>query len=213
MYPISCSYSIRFMIKSVLFILMLGSLNTVYAQHHEMSMPMPASKNVYLQMMDQMMVNMDKAAPTTSADKDFLTMMIPHHQGAVDMANYEIAHGKNREMIQLAKSIKAEQLVQIQQMQLLLRNTKTFASAGKTHQQANQKMMAVMMQQMPKEKTLSNDDNAFARVMIPHHQAAIDMAKVALQYGTNKNTKRLAESIISDEQIEIDQMKKFSHIQ
>jgi uncharacterized protein (DUF305 family) len=103
--------------------------------------------------------------------------------------------------------------VQIQQMQLLLRNTKTFAGKGKAHQQANQKMMVVMMQQMPKDKTLSNDDNAFARVMIPHHQAAIDMAKVALQYGTDKNTKRLAESIISDEQIEIDQMKKFTPIQ
>ena len=201
------------MIRSVLFLLVLGSFNTAYAQHHDMSMPMAAPKNVYLQMMDQMMVSMDKAAPSASADKDFLTMMIPHHQGAVAMANYEIAHGKNREMIQLAKSIKAEQLVQIQQMQLLLRNTKTFVNAGKAHQHANQKMMVVMMQQMPKDKTLSNDDNAFARVMIPHHQAAIDMAKVALQYGTDKNTKRLAESIISDEQIEIDQMKKFIPIQ
>lgn len=200
------------MLKLSFFILLMSILDAAKAQHHDMSMPMPASKNVYLQMMDQMMVSMDKSAPTHSSDKDFLTMMIPHHQGAVDMANYEIEHGKNREMVQLAKSIRAEQLVQIQQMELLLRSAKTFVSAGTAHQQANQKMMMVMMQQMPKEKVLSNDDNAFAWVMIPHHQAAIDMAKVALQYGTNKNIKRLAESMISDEQIEIDQMKKFSHI-
>ncbi|MES2060315.1 MULTISPECIES: DUF305 domain-containing protein [Mucilaginibacter] len=204
------------MMPKLSFVILLMSLfGVAKAQHHDMSMSMsmPTSTNVYLKMMDQMMVNMDRVVPTASADEDFLAMMIPHHQGAVDMANYEIAHGKNRELIQLAKSIKAEQLVQIQQMQLLLRNTKTFAGKGKAHQQANQKMMVVMMQQMPKDKTLSNDDNAFARVMIPHHQAAIDMAKVALQYGTDKNTKRLAESIISDEQIEIDQMKKFTPIQ
>ena len=204
------------MMPKLSFVILLMSLfGVAKAQHHDMSMSMsmPTSTNVYLKMMDQMMVNMDRVVPTASADEDFLAMMIPHHQGAVDMANYEIAHGKNRELIQLAKSIKAEQLVQIQQMQLLLRNTKTFSGKGKAHQQANQKMMVVMMQQMPKDKTLSNDDNAFARVMIPHHQAAIDMAKVALQYGTDKNTKRLAESIISDEQIEIDQMKKFTPIQ
>ena len=46
-------------------------------------------------------------------------------------------------------------------------------------------------------------DRDFARVMIPHHQGAIDMALAELRYGRDKRLKRLAQEIIVDQQQEI----------
>jgi uncharacterized protein (DUF305 family) len=50
-------------------------------------------------------------------------------------------------------------------------------------------------------------DEDFARMMIPHHQGAIDMAKVELQFGTDPVLRRLAQEIIVTQQSEIDVMK------
>jgi hypothetical protein len=46
-------------------------------------------------------------------------------------------------------------------------------------------------------------DRDFARMMIPHHQGAIDMAVVELRYGKDERLKRLAQEIIVDQQQEI----------
>jgi len=46
-------------------------------------------------------------------------------------------------------------------------------------------------------------DRDFARMMIPHHQGAIDMALVELRYGKDERLKRLAQEIIIDQQQEI----------
>jgi uncharacterized protein (DUF305 family) len=194
------------MFKLSIFLILLPFVSFAQSMHHQMKSS-PA-KDVFLNMMDKMMMKMDDIAASKSADRDFLQMMIPHHEGAINMADYEIAHGRNREMIQLAKSIKAEQEVQIRQMQLSLSKSESLVVTGTQHIEPNKQMMVVMMDKMPSNKIPANTDKAFAATMIPHHQAAIDMAKVELQYGADKNTKRLAEMIISEEQVEIEQMKK-----
>ena len=48
-----------------------------------------------------------------------------------------------------------------------------------------------------------NTDVDFVRLMIPHHQAAIDMAKTQLLYGKDPQMRRLAQEIITDQQLEI----------
>jgi uncharacterized protein (DUF305 family) len=54
----------------------------------------------------------------------------------------------------------------------------------------------------------SGDSDAdFVRLMLPHHQAAIDMAKVQLLYGKDPQMRRLAQEIITDQQSEIDLMR------
>ncbi len=52
-----------------------------------------------------------------------------------------------------------------------------------------------------------NADVDFVRGMIPHHQGAIDMAKVELKHGKNAETRKLAETIIKDQEKEIAQMQ------
>jgi uncharacterized protein (DUF305 family) len=55
-------------------------------------------------------------------------------------------------------------------------------------------------------------DHDFAAMMIPHHQGAIDMAMLELQYGKNPILKRLAQEIIITQQQEIDVMRKTLHV-
>jgi uncharacterized protein (DUF305 family) len=54
----------------------------------------------------------------------------------------------------------------------------------------------------------SGDNDAdFVRLMLPHHQAAIDMAKTQLAYGQDAQMRRLAQEIITDQQSEIELMQ------
>jgi uncharacterized protein (DUF305 family) len=46
--------------------------------------------------------------PTGDVDRDFVAVMMPHHQGAIDMARAELKYGHNEELRRLAESIIAE---------------------------------------------------------------------------------------------------------
>lgn len=56
-------------------------------------------------------------------------------------------------------------------------------------------------------KPLGDVDRDFVRMMIPHHQGAIDMAMAVLRYGRNQRIRRLAQEIIVDQQQEIAAMR------
>lgn len=170
---------------------------------------MKENKNVFISIMDTMMTNMDKVPKGQSASKTFISQMIPHHEGAIAMAEYEIKHGKNFEMIQLAKSIKAEQKSELIQMRLLLSQINPDEKVSKYFDDEMDKSMEVMMNNMPAEKSLKETDHAFAKVMLPHHQAAVDMARALLKYPENDNVSAFARQLISDEQIEIEQMSNY----
>ncbi|MCW6511870.1 CopM family metallochaperone [Lichenifustis flavocetrariae] len=78
----------------------------------------PAEK-AFAASMQTMMKNMD-VKPTGKTDKDFVTMMMPHHQGAIDMANVELQYGKDPMLRKMAGDIVKAQEQEIGEMKAWL---------------------------------------------------------------------------------------------
>jgi uncharacterized protein (DUF305 family) len=74
----------------------------------------PAAKG-FMDAMNNMMQAMHMQ-PTGDADKDFAAMMIPHHQGAIDMAKVELEYGKDPQLRMLAESVVAAQEKEIAEL-------------------------------------------------------------------------------------------------
>jgi uncharacterized protein (DUF305 family) len=125
-----------------------AQMHTAHAQSPSMSgmthsmagMAMPAlppgsPAAAFHQQMDSVMVVMDKGmqqmggVPPTDLDASFAAMMVPHHQGAVDMARLQLLYGKDPELRRLAQSIIAEQQIEIQQMSAWLRKHQAATSS------------------------------------------------------------------------------------
>ncbi|HDT0414667.1 CopM family metallochaperone [Klebsiella michiganensis] len=74
--------------------------------------------------MEVMHKEMSKGVASNDADIAFAAGMVPHHQGAVDMAHIELKYGKDPEMQALAKEIITSQNTQINEMNqwLIMKN-------------------------------------------------------------------------------------------
>jgi uncharacterized protein (DUF305 family) len=96
----------------------LAALSTAAAAQPMPSMPgmsaAPAAPAdaAYKAAMDKMMAGM-AAPPTNHPDRDFVAGMIPHHQGAIDMAKVELTYGKDPGLRRLATAIIAAQTREI----------------------------------------------------------------------------------------------------
>lgn len=107
-------------------VLLAGVSGFAMAQQAPMQMqaPMPGMSNTaspadqeFAAGMTQMNNQMSAAPMTGNADRDFVAMMLPHHKGAVAMAQTELKYGKDPEMRKLAHDIIAAQDKEISQMQ------------------------------------------------------------------------------------------------
>ena len=79
------------------------------------------------------------------------------------------------------------------------------ADSNQAFLEANQKMMQ-HMQMTPTGDT----DKDFVNMMIPHHEGAVDMAQIELQYGKDPSLRALAQDIIEAQKKEIAFMKKWA---
>jgi uncharacterized protein (DUF305 family) len=108
----------------LLFVLLLLSISHAQTVHEHKSSANGIEAGSFMALMTQAMERMHKdmsIVPSGDPDRDFAAMMIPHHQGAVDMAKVELQFGKNPVLRRLAQGIIVEQLQEIEVMQRELR--------------------------------------------------------------------------------------------
>lgn len=86
----------------------------------------------------------------------------------------------------------------------------TVSAAFAEETDATRAYMAAMNSSMNMNMEMSGDpDVDFVQMMIPHHEGAVEMAKVVLQYGKDPEVKKMAEGVIAAQQEEITWMKQW----
>lgn len=81
--------------------------------------------------MNKMMADM-AAKPSGDIDRDFVAMMTPHHQGAIDMAVIELRYGKNEQLRRIAQEIIVDQQQEIDAMRLAIGEPVTASAPAPT---------------------------------------------------------------------------------
>lgn len=148
-----------------------------------------------------------------SIDKHFIEQMIPHHEGAIAMANLALQKAKHPEIKTLAAAITAAQTSEIQSMsgwyQDWFGSTVPKVSTGMMYggMMSQSGMHMGGQEDMAALENATDFDRIFIEEMIPHHQLAIMMANM-LQSGTSRpEMQQLAKNIIASQSEEIRQMQ------
>jgi len=124
-------------------------------------------------------------------DRAFLSMMIPHHQAAIDMSKAVLPLSKDATVQKWAKAISADQQKEIGQMNSLL----------KVYGGSDSKIAGMISSGMKgmgaKVKASKTPDRTFVGDMVGHHASAIEMASLALQKSSNTSVLKLARDIVT----------------
>lgn len=148
----------------------------------------------------------------TTADVEFAQVMIVHHRQAVEMADLAATHAADPEVKQLAVTIKAAQQPEIDTMTGWLTAWKQPTAQAGGHNMPGMGSMPGMMSEQEmaalKASTGVDFDRQFTRMMIAHHNGAIQMARDVQKNGSNPDVKRLAVMIEQAQTTEVAQLQK-----
>ena len=138
-------------------------------------------------------------------DQHFIIQMIPHHEGAIEMAKVALERSKHPEMLSLAKGIIEAQEKEISDMRGWYQSW-----YGSTPTAGGMDIrMGGMMGDLDTLKEVSDAefDREFIKEMIPHHEMAVVMGQM-LQSSTERDEmKQLADNIITSQSREIEIMR------
>jgi uncharacterized protein (DUF305 family) len=124
----------RIWLCAILSILVLTLTPVEWGQdsHSYTSVSTPESKwSELVGSMHRMHAAMTSVQPTGDNDVDFVRLMLPHHQAAIDMAKTQLAYGQDPQMRRLAQEIITDQQSEIELMQLWLKQREPKSSTVK----------------------------------------------------------------------------------
>jgi uncharacterized protein (DUF305 family) len=137
-------------------------------------------------------------------DIAFMSQMIAHHRGAIDMAQQALKITRLAEVHKKAKMIVIGQTKEIATMSAWLRKW-----YGVKPSPEHMALMKADMKAMMSMKITT--DRIFLESMIPHHQGAIDMSRLALKQGGKPELKQMAQDTIWAQGMEIARYKELLH--
>ena len=138
-------------------------------------------------------------------DLQFIDRMIPHHEGALMSSEHMISNSKHPELRELYENIQKSQSEQIEQMKEWrkewypdARPTPEMMSYGDTGSMMGNGMMGG-----------NALDVMFLKMMIPHHQMAVDMSEETLSKAEHPELRDLAQKIRDEQSLEIELMQGY----
>jgi uncharacterized protein (DUF305 family) len=138
------------------------------------------------------------------SDRSFIDAMVPHHQGAIDMAEVALENAEHERIKQLSRAIISTQEAEIEELKSI--KEEEFGTSEVPMEMTSEEMEMMGMTDPAKLANKDPFDKAFIDAMIPHHQSAIEMAQVAADKSENPKIKELAQNIVIAQQREIAQM-------
>lgn len=149
------------------------------------------------------MPGMDHGSMASDAPYDaaFIDSMIMHHEGAITMANQALEQAERQEIKDLANAIITAQEAEITQLRQW--RQEWYPNLAETTG------MGMAMGDMEVATGPEPFDQRFIQAMIPHHEAAVMMARDALQNAERQEIKDLAQAIITAQEGEIAQMRQW----
>lgn len=146
-------------------------------------------------------------------DRNFIEMMIPHHDGAVKMADIMLKRTKRPELRQLATAIKRDQTREIGQMktwyqQWYKTSVPSTPKSGGMGMMSGGGMANMMTAQVQKLSTATDSDRVFLEEMIPHHKMALMMTSHIVD-SDRPEIRTLAKNIMQTQTAEIEQMRQW----
>ena len=151
----------------------------------------------------------EQAADVNDADVMFASMMIVHHEQAIEMSDIVLAKdGVYPEVVELAEAIKAAQGPEIEQLQGWLNawgvNPEEHQTDGMDHGDG---MMTEDDLAALESADGTEASKLFLEQMIVHHEGAIEMAQTELDQGANEEVIALAQAILDTQTTEIATME------
>ncbi|TDT31038.1 DUF305 domain-containing protein [Naumannella halotolerans] len=151
------------------------------------------------------------AAEFNDADVMFATMMIPHHEQAIEMSDIILTKdGVDPEVLELAQEIKDAQGPEIKLQQGWLESWGASASMHGMDHSGMGGMDGMLSPEELAELGAADGPTAsrmFLEQMIAHHEGAVEMAEVEVTDGLNGEATALAQDIITAQNDEIDRMR------
>lgn len=148
----------------------------------------------------------ESAAGGNGVDRAFAGAMIPHHESAVEMAEIAQERGESQFVKDLADDIVGTQNAEIETLRA---QDSELEQAGVEPGDLGVDEHMMGMEGDPSMLQSADPfDGEFIDMMIPHHEGAIEMAKVELDKGADPDLKALAEDIIAAQQREIAAMRE-----
>lgn len=139
-------------------------------------------------------------------DRAFAAEMIPHHKSAVEMATIAQERGESAFVRRLAENILTSQSAEIKTLEAA---EARLAEAGTEMGSLGLPDHAMGMDgDVESLRTAEPFDKAFLEMMIPHHESAVEMAKIEIAKGSDPDLKALAEEILAAQSEEITQMRE-----
>ncbi len=160
---------------------------------------------------------MDLGPADAEIDLRFIDSMIPHHEGAIIMAQDVLKKSQRPELRKLAEDIIKAQEKEIQQMQQWRKEWYPKASstpvawhASMGHSMAmTEEQIQAMRMTMDLGAADANFDQRFIDAMIPHHEGAVVMANEIWRKSKRPELQALAKEIIGAQRGEIEQMQQW----
>jgi uncharacterized protein (DUF305 family) len=163
----------------------------------------------------------DMAGASVEFDQMYIDMMVPHHASIIALAQAAQDRLSDERLQSIAGNIVAAQQAEIEELQGYREQWYGSAEA----MPMNESMMGMMTEMMPGMGDMAamqmqmdphalvaafcageDPDLAFIELTIPHHEMAIRASKAALEQATHDEIRSIAERVIQDQQLEIDEL-------